>query len=750
MSYSDLSDQELSEIVATLKSGKPLPSRYKASLFDDNLNAELIWPGKTAEIERSALPFQSIEQIDEPRSTTVQQFDLFSVNDISGRQSGGWTNKLIWGDNKLILSSLCNGPMKHEIDKAGGLKLVYIDPPFDVGADFSIEVNVGEGSVTKEASIIEQFAYRDTWGPGKYAKMMYERLNLIFSLLSQDSFLVVHVDWRTTGLVRLILDELFGVDSFVNQVTWQKTSAVKAQSSAFPNISDTLFIYKKGKPILNKIYVDSLKDDKTYSLVEEETGRKYGSFDFTQSGAGPARDFGARGVLAPPPGKHWIWSQERIDQGLKDNLIIFSSNGLPRVKRYLDEKLGNVVGDIWSDDDVLPLSANAQERTDYPTQKPEALLVRVIEALSSPGDLVADFFCGSGTTLAVAEKLGRKWIGSDLGRFAIHTSRKRLIGIQRECASTGESYRAFEILNLGAYERQYFAGIDMSLPEEQRKAISLERREHFLKTILSAYGGERTDQFAEFHGIKDSSCVFIGPLDSAVTQEDVRNCVESAKKNGLTRIDILGFEFEMGIKPLMVDEAKEQGVTVALRYIPNDVFDTKLISKAEIKFYDVGYVEVDAKQSKSGTVTVNLKDFGVFYSQDDSDGITQSLKNGASRIIIDNGQVVQVSKDKKGIASREILTKSWVDWIDYWSVDFDFESQRETITSIVDGKEKTIWTGRYIFENQWQDYRTRTNRELKLSSAEHTYTTPGDYKIAVKIVDIFGNDTTKVVKIKVK
>ena len=200
----------------------------------------------------------------------------------------------------------------------------------------------------------------------------------------------------------------------------------------------------------------------------------------------------------------------------------------------------------------------------------------------------------------------------------------------------------------------------------------------------------------------------------------------------------------------MVDEAKEQGVTVALRYIPNDVFDTKLISKGEVKFHDVGYVEVEAKQSKSGPVTVSLKDFGVFYSQDDSDGITQSLKNGTSRIIIDNGQVVKVSKDKKGIASREILTKSWVDWIDYWSVDFVFESQRENVTSIVDGKEKTVWTGRYIFENQWQDYRTRTNRDLKLSSAEHTYTTPGDYKIAVKVIDIFGNDTTKVVKLKVK
>jgi len=694
VSYSDLSDQELTEIVATLKSGKPLPSRYKASLFEDNLNAELIWPGKTTEIERSVLPFQSIEQIDEPRSTTVQQFDLFSMDDNSGRQSGGWTNKLIWGDNKLILSSLTNGPMKAEIDKAGGLKLVYIDPPFDVGADFSIEVNVGDGSVTKEASVIEQFAYRDTWGPGKYSKMIYERLNLIYSLMADNSSIFVHVDWRVNSIVRVMMDEVFGVDNYKNEIAWCYSGPSNTVSH-MPRKHDSILFYVKGTPLFNQPRI-------AHKSGVHNTGQVFG-------------------------GKVENASEEK--------------------QKEMEQK-GKALEDWWLD--IFATDRYRSELVGYPTQKPEKLLERIIEMTTEEGDMVADFFCGSGTTLAVAEKMGRKWIGSDLGRFGVHTSRKRLIGVQRECASKGESYRAFEILNLGAYERQYFAGIDMSLPEEQRKAISAERREHFLQTILSAYGGERTDQFAEFHGTKDSSCVFVGPLDSAVTQEDVRNCVESAKKNGLTRIDILGFEFEMGIKPVMVDEAKEQGVTVALRYIPNDVFDTKLISKGEVKFHDVGYVEVEAKQSKSGPVTVSLQDFGVFYSQDDSDGITQSLKNGASRIIIDNGQVVKVSKDKKGIASREILTKSWVDWIDYWSVDFDFESQKENVTTIIDGKEKTVWTGRYIFENQWQDYRTRTNRDLKLSSAEHTYATPGDYKIAVKVIDIFGNDTTKVVKLKVK
>ena len=700
MSYSDLSDQELTEIVATLKAGKPLPARYKASLFEDTLNAELIWPGKSTEIERSVLPFQSIEQIDEPRSTTVQQFDLFAIDNSSGRQSAGWTNKLIWGDNKLILSSLANGPLREQIDKAGGLKLVYIDPPFDVGADFSIDVEIGDENVTKDASVLEILAYRDTWGPGKYAKMIYERISLIHSLLAPDGAIYVHVDYRTSAMVKLILDEIFGQENFINEIIWSYRSGGASKTASLPKKHDNIFFYKKSP---------------NYTITSM-TERQYLEKSFM-------------GSSVDEKGRFYV------DTILRDVI-----EGAPNIVIN-----GEVIA--YNTRPVLNLST---ERLGYPTQKPEGLLRLLIEIATKEGDLIADFFCGSGTTLAVAEKLNRKWIGTDLGRFAIHTSRKRLIGVQREKAKAGESYRAFEILNLGAYERQYFAGIDMSLPEEQRKIISEERREHFLKTIFEAYRGQRNEQFTEFHGVKDSSCVFVGPLDSAVTQDDVRRCVESAKKHGLSRIDILGFEFEMGIKPVMVDEAREQGVSVTLRYIPNDVFDTKLIAKGEVKFYDVGYVEIEAKQNKNGPVTVSLKDFGVFYSQDDSDGITESLKSGSSKIIIDNGQVVKVSKDKKGIASREILTKSWVDWIDYWAVDFDFESQRETVTEVIDGKEKTIWTGRYIFENQWQDFRTRSNRELKLTSDDHIYSTPGDYKIAVKVVDIFGNDTTKVVKIKVK
>jgi len=398
--------------------------------------------------------------------------------------------------------------------------------------------------------------------------------------------------------------------------------------------------------------------------------------------------------------------------------------------------------------DSIQIKSFSREKTGYATQKSESVVRRIVEASSNPGDLVADFFCGSGTLPAVAEKTGRKWLGADLGRFAIHTARKRMVEVQRDLRAAGESYRAFEILNLGAYERQYFAGVDMSLSAESREADSAQRRHQFLELVLAAYGGTRIDSTPPFHGMRDSAAVFVGPLDAPVTQADVRLVIERCLDMGLARADVLGFEFEMGIKPAMADEARDLGVQLSLRYIPNDVFDKRAVAKGQVQFYDVGYVEVKPVVKKR-EVTVSLTDFGVFYAQDDADAAAAGLKAGGSRVVIDGGQVVRVAKDKKGVISREVLTKSWTDWIDYWAVDFDFESQPELIRIVEDGQEKQVWTGRYIFENQWQSFRVRRDRDLELTSAEHSYDATGTYKVAVKVIDIFGNDTTKVIPVKV-
>ena len=214
-----LSDNEKRDVIKYLESGKPLPEKYRFLLFDDTREVELLWNGKTNEVTNTVLPFQVIEQIDEPRSDEKigLQSTLF---DDSGRQLTGWTNKLIWGDNKLILSSLANGPMRKDIEAQGGLKLIYIDPPFDVGADFSMDITIGDGneeeSFVKKPSVIEEIAYRDTWGKGSdsFIAMIYERLKLMHNLLADDGSIYVHCDWRVNSYLRLVLDEIFGTDRF--------------------------------------------------------------------------------------------------------------------------------------------------------------------------------------------------------------------------------------------------------------------------------------------------------------------------------------------------------------------------------------------------------------------------------------------------------------------------------------------------------------------------------------------------------
>jgi adenine-specific DNA-methyltransferase len=744
----NLTDREKELIKGNIDRGEPLPAKYKLTLFENAPEVELIWQGKSNEVASAVLPFQSIEQIDEPRKKAMEQVASLFGADARGRQSSGWTNKLIWGDNKLVLSSLKNGPLHRQIEDAGGLKLIYIDPPFDVGADFSVNIDVGDETLTKEPSVIEEMAYRDTWGRGadSYLSMIFERLRLMHSLLSTDGSIYVHCDWRVNSSVRLVLDEVFGSSRSLNQITWKRIYS-HSDANRFGIVDDTLLFYSKSKKYtFNKQFRPHSESylKSHYGQVDPD-GRPFRLVTLSGAGPGPARRFGSK-MISPPTGRHWAWSQERIDEGLASGKIVYASTGQPNIKQYLEDTEGTVVQTIW--DDIQPVNPISAELLGYTTQKPESLLDRIIKTSSNEGDLIADFFCGSGTTLAVAEKLGRKWIGCDLGRFAIHTARKRLIGVQRELKAEGATYRSFEILNLGKYERQYFVGIDPNLPEELRKAQTIQREEHYLNLILSAYKAERVFQMPPFHGRKGTNLVVVGPIDAPVTLALVNEVLADCRKKKISKVDILGFEFEMGLTPAAQDEAKTKGIGLSLKYIPKDVFDKRAMERGQVQFYDVAYVEALPKVEKM-KATVTLRDFGVFYRQDDLNALGERLKPGGSKVTVEGGQVVKVSKDKKEKITREVLTKKWSDWIDYWAVDFHFEDKREIVRLVEDGQERDVWTGNYIFENEWQSFRTRRDRTLELTSAAHTYPDKGRYKIAIKVIDIFGNDTTKVVEVKV-
>ena len=322
----------------------------------------------------------------------------------------------------------------------GKVNLIYIDPPFDSGADYVRRVQLrGVRSVKLEGesyTLGEQIQYTDIWANDMYLQFMYERLLLLKELLADSGSIVMHCDYRKTHHLRLLLDEVFGAENLQNEIVWQKTRVSKAQSSTFGNIHDALWIFSSGQARTFNPQFKPYDEDyiaSHYNLVDEK-GQRYGLWDFTQGGSGPPRRFGDK-EIPPPPGKHWIWSQDRIDKAMPQGRIEFTSSGMPRLRRYLDEAKGKQIGDLWTD--IFDVNSQALERLDYPTQKPEALLERIIRACSNPGDLVLDCFVGSGTTAAVAQKLGRRWIAADVNKGAIQTTSKRLQAIIREQVEAG-------------------------------------------------------------------------------------------------------------------------------------------------------------------------------------------------------------------------------------------------------------------------------------------------------------------------
>jgi len=444
---------------------------------------------------------------------------------------------------------------------------------------------------------------------------------------------------------------------------------------------------------------------------------------------------------------------------------------MPRLKRFVDEVPGRAIQDLWTD--IRLMHNLSAERVDYPTQKPEQLLERIIKASSNEGDLVADFFCGSGTTAAVAEKLNRKWICTDLGKFAIHTTRKRLIGVQRELKKAEKPFRAFEVLNLGRYERQAYLNVGGRLSAEQRAQALAQKEREFRELILRAYKAEAFDNDAFFNGKLGGRLVAIGPINLPVGRLFVEEVITEMRKRGATRVDVLAFEFEMGLFPAVLEEAKQKGIDLTPKYIPADVFDKRAVDRGQVVFHDISFVEATPRYAKGKsardklTVRIELTDFSVYYNQGAADAAIAALKDGKSDVICERGQLVKVSKNKEGFVARDVLTKQWTDWVDYWAVDFDYQSRREIVKvpvgsgigGVLPGFEhgqqdmplefEERWTGGYIFENEWQSFRTRKSRDLELVTADHTYERPGRYVVAVKVIDIFGNDTMTLVPVNV-
>ena len=638
---------------------------------------ELVWPGKynedgtLREAPRVTLPFQVIETVNESRATraakATAQPTLFDVyqGDEGDTFEDGWRNKLIWGDNLLVMGSL--------LEKfAGKVDLIYIDPPFATGADFSFEAQIGSSgdAVYKEQSILEEKAYRDTWSGGlsSYVSMLHPRIDLMRSLLSRNGSLVVHVDPRVDFAVRALLDEAFGSDGFRNLIVWKRDVAgkgAKRRSSQWPRNADTILWYSRSQEwYFEQQYTPLQQEQMKAYRYKESSGRRYKA---VQLG-----DYSAASIAAFE----------------KQGLIHTSSTGKKYKKYYLDEAK-STVDCIWTDVLGFGTKTASHELSGYPTQKPEKLLERIVESSCVPGGLVADFFCGSGTTMVVSEKTGRRWIGCDLGRWGVHTTRKRLLGI--------ENCKPFDVLNLGKYERQYWQGTSFAASGSAR--ISETALYEYLAFILKLYGARPVAGLAHLHGQKNRALVHIGAVDAPVTIGDVNAAVDECVKLKQKELHVLGWEWEMGLNDLMANAARAKGVKLLSLQIPREVMEQQAVDQGDVRFFELAYLKATVETPRKLTARVKLDDF-----------------------VIPNPELIPADVRSK-------VTK-WSDYIDYWAVDWNF--QHDT------------------FMQGWVTYRTRRDRSLALVSDAHTYAKAGTYRALVKVIDIFGNDTSQLLDVQVK
>ena len=667
-----LRSEEPGIIAAATQARKKTDDAFRHQTDNPAMGVRLEWDGKPKQVERISLPFQTVETINESRAT--RERDEGSLLRGDGMRDDSWRNLLIWGDNKLVMSSLLK-------EFAGHIKLVYIDPPFDTGTDFSFRVDVGDDILTKAPSILEEHAYRDTWRGGRssYLAMMYVRIVLIHELLSDDGALYLHCAPNVSHYLKVVCDEIFGADRALAEIVWKRVSG-HGDAKRWSPVHEVILCYTKSSNFVWNPPREALTDEYAEGKYVNDDGDGRGPYqldNITSPNPRPNMTYEWQGYPSPPKG--WRYSLATMNELDAEGRIHKPTDKTkrPRLKRYLEENEGRLVDDVWTD--IPPVNSQALERSGYDTQKPLALLDRIIETATNSGDLVADLFCGSGTTAVAAERLDRRWIACDLGRFAIHTTRKRLLNIP-DC-------QPFEIRNLGSYERQRWR------QESGNGALR-----GYLDTILAFYRAESIEGFQHLHGRKAGRMVHIGATDAPVTIDEAEEVMDELADNGIESCDILGWEWEMGLHDTIGERARRRGLDVRTLQIPREVMERTVQEADAVRFFELAYVDLDVRRQRQEGKVV-LKDFAI------------------------------PSEDLIPPQVREQITR-WSDLIDYWSVDFDH--------------------GDGVFHNEWQAYRTKAVPVLATESDWHEYPKVGTYAIVVKIIDIFGNDTTKLAEVTIK
>ena len=571
-----------------------------------------------------------------------------------------WYNRLIYGDNMLAMQALLKGdPANGTPSLRGAVDLIYIDPPFDSKADYRTKINLPGGEVVQRPTVIEQFGYSDLWEKGtvSYLEYMYPRLVLMRELLSERGSIYVHIDWHVGHYMKIVLDDIFGKEYFRNEIIWKYTGSLQPKKD-FARKHDTLLRYAKGDDVTyNEVFVPYSEGTINRFDHEDENGR----YKITY------RD-----------GKEY--------------------------KTYMKE--GKPIEDVWIDDimDIPIVMKNSRENVDYITQKPEALLERIIKASSNEGDLVCDFFGGSGTTAAVAEKLGRRWITTDIGKPAALVMRKRLID---------QEAKPFLYQAVGDYQKQAFA------------TSHIKRVGDLSQIVLGLYGALpfAAEQVADrnFGYMKDSGTLIMvdspNKLTGPATIKRAYEAKSSLLGGGWNKVVVLGWNFSYDISQA-IQEYADKGVEVLV--IPPDLIDKlskkgyrNLINSGNIRFSSLQYLML--KPMKVGPTPLNP----------DNETLTVELENYVL-ISPDNLPLDDANKQKL----QQVMADDPLALIEYWSIDPDYDG--------------------VTFRSKWQDYRENTENDNDPLHCVYKVSLDvpkkANRKVCVKAVDVFGFESMVIVE----
>ena len=622
-------------------------------------------------------------------------------------------NRLVYGDNLLTMQALLAGdPQTGLPSLRGKVDLIYIDPPFDSKADYRTKVKLPGVDLQQKPTVVEQFAYADTWEEGtiSYLKMIYPRLVLMKELLSERGSIYVHIDWHVGSYVKVLLDEIFGKGNFRNEIIWKRRGGALNNYRAFGSMTDTIYWYTKSEnytfnPERTKTSEDAKEYIRQRFVYDDGDGRLYSRDPITNPSSTPSPSLIYEYKGYKPPLKGWAFSYETMKDWDDAGKLYFPPNKEQRIRRktFLDEYEGQPIQNLWTD--IYVINSQAKESVDYATQKPEALLERIIKASSNEGDLVCDFFGGSGTTAAVAEKLGRRWITCDIGKPASLVMRKRFID---------QEVNPFLYQSIGDYQKEAF--------HNNKK---LRRVGDLSQVVLGLFGALpfSPEQVSDrnFGYVKGTrTLVMVDSPNRLTTAATVRRAVE-AKASLLggdwDKVIVLGWNFAFDISQA-IEKYKNSNVEVLV--IPPDLLDKlskkgfkKLIADKTVRFSSLQYLVVNPVE-----VTMN---------GNGEDELDISLNN---YVLLSPDNIPLDDKDKEKL--QQVMEQDPLSLIEYWSIDPDYDGE--------------------TFRSTWQDYRENVDND---SDPLHcVYSTrlhmphKAERKVCVKAVDVFGFESQVILDVK--